>query len=176
MCENVIGEVKMKKNRKYQNIIINCVIGLLFVNLIIYILFLSKPLLNSDSAFIVDYAKEVIKIKSLFPRTWINTNDFWVYSLIPLISVFIKLGIKLIYARQIAVLIQTGILFAIIYDLYNKQLKDKMGGKIIILLLLGGISGQVFFEMYGHATYGSIVFYMFLELWLFIKYLGKKKI
>ena len=46
---------------------------------------------------------------------------------------------------------------------------------MILLLLLSGISGQFFFEMYADATYGSIVFYMLLEIWLFIKHLSNKK-
>ena len=156
--------------------LINTLIFLLIVNLFIYIFFGSKALMNSDSAFIVDYSLEQIRTHSFFPKNWVNTNDFWVYSLIPLITIFLKLGLNLFLSRQLSVFIQTCLIFLILYDLFKKQLKDKTGFKIILLLFLSGISGQFIFEVYGDATYGSIIFYMILELWLFIKYLNDKKI
>lgn len=160
--------------KKYNNIL-NIFLLLLAINLIIYIFLGSKALMNSDSAFIVDYSLEQLKTKSFFPKSWVNTNDFWVYSLIPLITIFIKLGFSLFLSRQFSVLIQTVLLFLILFDLYKKQLNDKKSFKIILLLLLSGISGQFIFEMFGDATYGSIIFYMVLELWLFIRYLNSSK-
>ena len=109
--------VKFVKNN-YEKVL-NIAIIILIINVIIYILFGSKALLNSDSSFIVDYSLEQIKTKSIFPKNWVNTNDFWIYSLIPLITIFLKFGISLFMSRQLSVLIQTIIFFFIIYDFFN---------------------------------------------------------
>ncbi len=155
--------------------IINIMLLLMMVNLLIYILYGSKSQLNSDSTFIVDYANEQIRTHSLFPKNWINANDFWIYSLIPLINIFLKVGFNFFMSRQISVLIQSILLFTLLIDLFKNQLKNKTGLKIILLLFLSGISSQFLFELFGDATYGSIIFYMLFELWLFIKYIKKPK-
>lgn len=169
------------KNNKVINIIYISSIVLLSIHLIVYIMSLSKVLMNSDSAFIVDYALEAIKYKSFFPKNWVNSNDFWIYSLIPLIIpvLVITKGTHLFLARQIAVLIQTFLLFLLLYDLFKNYIgvkrKNNNSWKIIFLLLLSGVSGQFFFELYGDATYGSIILYMVLEIWLYFKYLKTTK-
>ena len=173
----------MKKAINYVNNNMNkfvfILISVLVLNLVFYIFVGSKALINSDSSFVVDYAIEQIETKSLFPKTWINSNDFWIYSLIPIITPFVKLGVNLFVSRQIAVFVQTILFFILLYDFYKKVFEDKKGLLIMMLLFLSGISGQFMYEMYGDATYGTIVFYMLLCLWLFIKYIksdySKKK-
>ena len=150
--------------------IIIIVISVLILNLLFYIFVGSKAIINSDSTFIVDYSIEQIETKSIFPTTWVNSNDFWIYSLIPVITPLIRMGVSLFASRQIAVLLQTLAFFLLLYDFYKKVFNDKKGMIIMILMFLSGISGQFMYEMYGDATYGTIVFYMLLALWLFIKY------
>lgn len=81
---------KKNTNFNYLKIINYALLLLLVLHTLFYILYASRALLNSDSTFIVDYALEAIKYKTLFPKTWANTNDFWIYSLIPLIIGFLK--------------------------------------------------------------------------------------
>ena len=150
--------------------IIIIVISVLILNLLFYIFVGSKAIINSDSTFIVDYSIEQIETKSIFPTTWVNSNDFWIYSLIPIITPLIRMGVSLFASRQIAVLLQTLAFFLLLYDFYKKVFNDKKGMIIMILMFLSGVSGQFMYEMYGDATYGTIVFYMLLALWLFIKY------
>ena len=150
--------------------IIYLCLSVLVVNLIFYIFVGSKAIINSDSTFVIDYAIEQIETKSLFPDTWVHSNDFWFYSLIPIITPLIKIGVNFFLSRQIAVFIQTVLFFVLLYDFYKKVFNDKNGFIIMLLLLLSGISGQFMSEMFGDATYGTIVFYMLLELCLFIKY------
>ena len=145
-------------------------LSIMVVNLIFYIFIGSKVIINSDSSFIIDYSIEQIETNSIFPTTWINSNDFWIYSLIPIITPLIRMGVSLFASRQIAVLLQTLAFFLLLYDFYKKVFNDKKGMIIMILMFLSGISGQFMYEMYGDATYGTIVFYMLLALWLFIKY------
>ena len=159
--------------------IVFIVISVLILNLLFYIFVGSKAIINSDSTFIVDYSIEQIETKSIFPVTWVNSNDFWIYSLIPIMTPLIKLGVNLFISRQIAVFIQTIAFFILLYDFYKKVFNDKKGLIIMVLMFLSGVSGQFMYEMYGDATYGTIVFYMLLCLWLFIKYVksdfSKKK-
>ena len=61
----------------------------LAIHLIFYTFVSSRAFINSDSTFIVDYSVEILKTGKIFPRNWVNTNDFWIYSLIPLITVFL---------------------------------------------------------------------------------------
>ena len=150
--------------------IIIIVISVLILNLLFYIFVGSKAIINSDSTFIVDYSIEQIETKSIFPTTWVNSNDFWIYSLIPIITPLIRMGVSLFASRQIAVLLQTLAFFLLLYDFYKKVFNDKKGMIIMTLMFLSGVSGQFMYEMYGDATYGTIVFYMLLALWLFIKY------
>lgn len=163
------------KSNKIINYLIYGLIIISIVHLIWYIFIGSKGLMNSDSSFIVDYSLEQINSHSFFPKNWVNINDFWVYSLIPLMTVFIKFGFSLFFSRQLSVFIQTFLMFAIIFNLFNKQLDLKNGLKVVLLLLLSGVSGQFFFEIFGDATYGSIVFYIVLEIWLFVRYLNNNK-
>jgi len=160
---------------KMIDVAIYAIIILSIVFMIIYIFKGSKGLMNSDSSFIVDYSIEQIRTHSFFPADWANSNDFWVYSLIPMITIFIKLGCSLFAARQLSVFIQTIAIFLLLIDLFKKQFEDKKGLKIILLLLLSGVSGQFIFELYGDATYGSIIFYMLLEIWLIIRFLKTSK-
>ena len=156
--------------KKNINTFIYIVMGVLALQLIVYIFKGSVAWLNGDSCFIVDYSLDQIATKSFFPSTWYNSNDFWVYSLIPFITIFIKMGFSLLLSRQLSVFLQTILLFLVLYDLYNNCLKDKNGLKIVFLLLLSGISGQFIFEVFGDATYGTIIFYMLIGLWLYIRY------
>ena len=161
--------------KKNDEKIINIVLILLSINVVFYIFLFCKSLLNSDSSFIVDYSLEQIRTKSIFPINWYNSNDFWIYSLIPLITLFLKIGIGVFASRQISVFIQTIFFFWLIYDFYKNSLNDKKGLKIFLLLILSGISGQMMFELYGDATYATIILYMLLELHLFIKYFKSTK-
>ena len=43
------------------------------------------------------------------------------------------------------------------------------------MLLLTGVSGQFSFELFGDASYGSIIFYMVVSLWLITKYIKNNK-
>lgn len=142
--------------------------------LIIYILFGCKSLLNSDSTFVVDYALEQINTKSFFPEGWYETNDFWIYSLIPIITPLIKIGFSLFAARQTAVLIQSIVLFILLFKIFYEK-KNKSLFLIPGLLIISGISGQVLFEVFGDATYGTIIVYMLLSLYFMIEYLTKNK-
>ncbi len=164
----------MKKFFKFisnnQDKIIYICMSIMVVNLIFYILFGCKALMNSDSTFFVDYSLEQIETKSIFPNTWVHTNDFWFYSLLPVMTPLIKMGVDFFLSRQIAVLVQTIVFFIILYDFYKKVFDDKKGMIIMFLIFLSGVSGQFMSEMYADATYGTVVFYMLLELWLFIKY------
>ena len=160
---------------KILNIIIYSCLALFIIHLITYIFVGSKGLMNSDSSFITDYSLEQIKNHKVFPRLWVNTNDFWVYSLIPCITVFIKFGCSLFFSRQLTVLIQSVLLILVAYDLFKNQLGLKKSTKLILLLLLSGLSGQILFEIFGDATYGTIIFYMLLEVWICIKYLKNSK-
>ncbi len=146
-------------------------LSIMVVNLIFYIFVGSKVIINSDSSFIIDYSIEQIETNSIFPTTWINSNDFWIYSLIPIVTPFIKMGVDFFISRQIAVFVQTVLFFVLLYDFYKRCFNDKKGLIIMLLLFLSGISGQFMSEMYGDATYGTIVIYMLLELCLFIKYI-----
>ena len=168
----------MKKDRKTKSffsklidVVIYTSIVFSIVFMIVYIFKGSKGLMNSDSSFIVDYSIEQIRTHSFFPPDWANSNDFWVYSLIPMITVLIKLGCSLFAARQLSVFVQTIAIFMVLINLFKKQFEDKKGLKIILILLLSGVSGQFIFEVFGDATYGSIIFYMLLEIWLLIRYL-----
>lgn len=151
--------------------IIYIALSIMVVNLIFYIFVGSKVIMNSDSSFIIDYSIEQIETNSLFPTTWIHSNDFWMYSLIPIVTPFVKMGVDLFTSRQIAVFVQTVLFFVLLYDFYKRCFNDKKGLIIMLLIFLSGISGQFMSEMYGDATYGTIVFYMLLELCLFIKYI-----
>ena len=150
--------------------IIYLCLSILVLNLLFYIFVGSKVIMNSDSTFVVDYSIEQIETNSIFPTTWINSNDFWMYSLIPIITPFVKMGVNLFTSRQIAVLVQTILFFVLLYDFYKRVFNDKKGFIMMLFIFLSGISGQFMSEMFGDATYGTIVFYMLLELCLFIKY------
>ena len=151
------------------NKLILIVMSVLLVNLVFYIFVGSKALINSDSTFFIDYALEQIETKSLFPTTWVHTNDFWFYSLIPIITPLIKLGVSFFTSRQIAVFVQTILFLLLLYDFYKKLFDDKKGA--IIMFILTGISGQFMSEMYGDASYGTVVIFMLFELWLLFKYI-----
>ena len=162
----------LKKNKKT---LMWITISTLSLFVIWYTFVLCKCIMSSDSAFVIDYVEEMFKYKSLFPKTWINSNDFWIYSLIPLIAIFMKLNIGMFMSRQISVIIQTVILFALIIQLF-KTLKIKKGILAFIVLLLSGVSAQFMFEMFGDGTYTSITIYILLGLLMFIKYFQTKKI
>lgn len=168
--------MKKDKLNLLLNIAIYILIAICSINLVYYIFVGSKALLNSDSWFVVDYAKEAIKYKTLFPKSWANTNDFWVYSLIPMIIPFLKMGVSVFLSRQIPVLIQTILLVLIIFDLNRRITKNFMSNLLIILLIVSGLSGQVMFELFGDATYGTIIFFMILELYLFVLMIQSKKV
>ena len=165
----------MKKVLEFINNNINKLILIVFsvlaVNMIFYILVGSKALINSDSTFFIDYALEQIETKSIFPTTWVHTNDFWFYSLIPIITPLIKLGVNFFISRQIAVLVQTILFFLLLYDFYKKLFDDKKGAIIMFVIFLTGVSGQFMSEMYGDASYGTVVIFMLLELWLLFNYM-----
>ena len=156
--------------KEHYGLIITILICILVLPFIFYIFVGSKAWMNQDSSFIVDYAIEVLETHSIFPNTWYNSNDFWIYSLIPMITIFIKMGMSLFFSRQLSVLIQSVILFLVLYDLFHSMMKDHEGFKIVILMLLSGISGQFIFEVFGDATYGTIILFMLMSIWLFIKY------
>lgn len=152
--------------------IVFCSLG---IHLLLYIFVFSKALLNSDSAFIVDYALEAIKYNTIFPKTWANTNDFWIYSLIPIIIPFIKMGFSLFLSRQFAVLIQTLGLIILVISFYKTFFNEHKSWIIFLIILLSGISGQFMFEMFSDATYGTIVLFILLEIYLAFKYIKEKK-
>ena len=122
----------MKRN----SLIMKIIFLALFINLLVYILYGSKALLNSDSAFFVDFSIEQLETGKVFPITWINTNDFWVYSLIPFITPFIKFGLGIYISRQLSVLIQTFFFISVIYYFYKYIMNDKKGLKIFLLKCL----------------------------------------
>ena len=159
--------VHLYKNNKNKLYVI--LFAFLALHLVFYIFIGCKAFINSDSTFIVDYSLEQIETGKFFPPNWVHGNDFWVYSLIPLITIFIKMGIGLFTSRQIAALVQSILLIMLLFDLFYKEMKDRTGGKIAILLILSGVSGLFAFEIFGDATYGTIVFFMLLEVLLFIK-------
>lgn len=165
-----------KRNINKTKLIYLILFSILFIYLTLYIFVFSKSLMNSDSAYMVEYSLEQIKTKTFLLHNWANTNDFWVYSLIPLITIFLKFGFSMFIARQAAVFIQTIAIFLIVFDLYKKEVKDTFGLIVVMLLMITGVSSNVMFEMYGDAAYGSIFFYMILILWLTIKYFRTKKI
>lgn len=162
----------VKKNYK---MLLSIVFVSLFLYLVYYILFASRSLLNSDSAFFVDYSLEVLKYKQIFPRTWVNTNDFWIYSLIPFITIFIKCGINFYFSRQLAVLVQTIIFFIILYDFMKNVLNLKKEFFIFVFIIITGISSQFMFEVFSDASYGTIILFMLLSLSSFCKFLQKGK-
>ena len=156
--------------KKNINKIFYIFIGLFLIQAIIYIFIGAKSWLNSDSTFVVDYAVEMLESHSIFPKTWINSNDFWIYSLCPFIAIFIKCGINLYTSRQLSVFIQTIVFLYILYDFCHTCFKDKLGTKTIFFIILSGISGEFIFELLGDGTYTTIILFMLLELTLFIKY------
>ena len=160
----------MKYIKEHFQLFMTCLICFFIVFLLFYIFIGSKSWMNQDSAFFVDYAIEVIESNSLFPGTWYNSNDFWVYSLVPLISIFIKMGVNLFLSRQLSVFIQSIVLFLLLYDLFHNIMKDHEGFKIVVLMLLSGISGQFIFEVFGDASYGTIILFMLAGIWAYIKY------
>lgn len=173
---NLIGEGNMiNKLKKNYNKLIYALLIICIINVLIYIFKGARVWLNADSTFLVDYSIEQIRTRSIFPAEWFHCNDFWIYSLIPLMTVFIKLGVSLFLSRQFSVFIQSILLILILVDLYKNCLNDKKGLLITLLLILSGVSGQFIFEIFGDATYGTIVFYMLLELWLYYKYLKTSK-
>ena len=96
--------------------IVYIALSIMVVNLIFYIFVGSKVIINSDSSFIVDYSMEQIETKSIFPTTWINSNDFWIYSLIPIVTPFVNMGVDLFISRQIAVFVQTILFFVLLRE------------------------------------------------------------
>ena len=107
----------------------------LSIFLVAYIFVGCKNVLNSDSAFITDYSQEQIRTGNIFPEGWNETNDFWIYSLIPIITPLLKLGFGLFAARQTAVLIQSVVLFALLFKLFYEKNNKKtflVPGLIII--------------------------------------------
>ena len=160
----------MKYIKEHFQTLITVLICMLIIPMLIYIFVGFKSWMNTDSAIVVEYAIEAIETHTLLPTTWYNCNDFWVYSLVPLIVVFIKMGFSLFYARQLSAFIQSIILFYVLYELLHNTLKDKEGFKIVVLMLLSGISGQFIFEVFGDANYGTIILYMLFSLLLFVKY------
>lgn len=163
----------IKDKNRIENILTLFAWIILGAFLIYYIMIGCRSVLNSDSSFIVDYSLEQINTKRLFPTNWVESNDFWIYSLIPLITPLIKCGFSLLIARQTAVLIQSVMIFFLLFKIfYNKIQKYKF--LIPTLIFLSGISGQMLFEVFGDATYGSIIFFMLLILYLSITYLNTK--
>lgn len=146
----------------------------LTILLIIYILYGSKVVMNSDSAFITDYSLEQIRTLRIFPTGWMESNDFWIYSLIPLITLFVKTGISLFASRQFAVLFQSIFLFFILFKIFYSK-KEKNNFLIPGLIIISGISGQMLFEIFGDATYGSIIVYILFTLYIFMKYINAQK-
>lgn len=142
--------------------------------MVFYILKGSKSFINYDASFLVDYCLEQIRTNSLFPINWFETNDFWLYSLIPLINIFIRLGINLFTSRQLAVLIQSIIIFIVLYKVFYDG-KNKNSYWIPGLLLISGISGQITYEIFGDGAYGTLLLWMLLVLLNVTRYLEKNK-
>ena len=163
------------KLKKFYRILLNTLIVIFIINIMIYIFRGCRAWLNDDSTFLVNYSLEQISNNSFFPAEWYHCNDFWIYSLIPLVTMFIKFGFSLFLSRQFSVFIQTAIFFLLLIDFYKNTLNDKKGLMFVLLMLLSGVSGQFFFEMYGDATYATIIFYMLLELNLYLKYIKTNK-
>lgn len=166
----------MKKN-KFKLLLILGYLILIF-QLVIFIMIGTKSLINSDSTFIVDYSAEIIRTGKLFPKLWVNTNDFWIYSLIPFITIFLKIGLKFYMSRQLAVLLQSILIFVFMYDISKNTTKNKKNNlfSISALLILSGITGQFAFEVFGDATYGTIILFMLIAVDIFIRYISTKKI
>lgn len=168
---------------KLKNINVKKVINILLIiwfvmlgaHLVLYTLKFTKSLLNSDSCFFVDYSLQSIKEHTLFPKNWVNTNDFWVYSLIPNIIIFIKMGFSLFMSRQLACLVQSLLFLLLLYYFCKKFYKNNISKFIVFSLFLSGVSGAFMFEMFGDATYGTIVFFMLIALYLFTSYLENYK-
>ncbi len=175
----MIGVTVVNKNVLFNRIVrillIACFV-LLGIHTIFYILVASKSLINSDSAFIVDYALEAIKSNSLFPKDWVNTNDFWVYSLIPIIIPFIKMGVSLYLSRQFAVIIQTIALILLVIRFYSVLFDKAKSYIIFLIILLTGISGHFMFELFSDATYGTVILFMIFLVYLTFNYLKNGKI
>ncbi|MBR3280721.1 MAG: hypothetical protein IKI57_02580 [Clostridia bacterium] len=162
----------MKKNTiDIKNIAYIVLLSFLIIHLIFYTFVGSKTYMNGDSTFIIDYSVEQIKTGKIFPENYIHANDFWIYSLIPILTPLIKLGCNFLLSRQIAVFVQSVLLILLVIDLFGREIKDKTGLKIALILLLSSISGQFVHEIFGDASYGTVVFYMLLEMLLFIKIL-----
>lgn len=142
--------------------------------LALYILKGCRSFLNYDAAFLVDYASEQIRTKSIFPTDWYETNDIWVYSLVPMINIFIRLGVNLFLSRQIPVLIQTIAIFIFLYKIFYDK-KDKYSFWIPGLILLSGISGQITYDLFGDGEYGTLLLWMLVAIWCVQNYLEKNK-
>lgn len=166
--------MKKETKKKVIDIAIISAWAVLGILLIYYILCGCRAVLNYDSAFIVDYSLEQIRTGSIFPTNWCETNDFWIYSLIPFITFFIKCGAGLFQARQMAALIQSVVIFVLLFRLFYDK-KDKNNFLIPGLILVSGISGQVLFEIFGDATYGTILACILLILDFAITYLKNQK-
>jgi len=164
----------MEKNTKFEDKLLIGIWIVMGIFLIYYILFGCRVVLNSDSAFVADYSLEQIRTSSIFPKEWYETNDFWIYSLIPIITPLIKFGISVFTSRQIAVLIQSIVLFILLFKVFYDK-KQKSNFLIPGLIILSGISGQMLFEVFGDATYGTIIVYMLLILHFVIEYLKNNK-
>ena len=160
------------KNNKYKNVIYWILLSVLLLHLVFYIFVGFKAFMNGDSTFFIDYSVEQIQSGKVFPENWVHANDFWIYSLIPIMTPLIKLGCEVVLSRQIAAFIQSVLLVLLIIDLFGREIKDKTGLKIALVLIVSGISGQFIFEIFGDATYGTIAFYMLLEVLLFMKALN----
>ena len=171
----MIMEKIMKFYEKYKNVLFIVFLLFLVAYLTFYIFVGCKYYINSDSTFFIDYSIEQIETGEFFPKYWIHGNDFWIYSLIPLLTLFIKLGIGLFTSRQLVVFIQSIFLIMLIVDLFNRETKNKIGSKIALMLIMSGVSGMFVFELFRDATYGTVMFYMLLEVLLFIKILNKPK-
>ena len=165
----------MKFLKKSKKIFMALIIGILSAYLLWYTLRLCRCLMNSDTAYIIDYVELMFKYKSLFPKTWVNTNDFWVYSLIPQLALFMKLGINMFLSRQLSVIVQNIALFATILYFF-KTINIKKGVFEFFVLIMSGVSAQFMFEMYGDGTYATIILFILLAIILFIKYLKTNKI
>ena len=166
----------MKKETKKKIIDIAIISSWVILSLLLiyYILCGCRAVLNYDSAFIVDYSLEQIRTGSIFPNNWCETNDFWIYSLIPFITFFIKCGLGLFQSRQLAALIQGIVIFILLFRLFYDK-KDKNNFLIPGLILVSGISGQVLLEIFGDATYGTILACILLILDFAITYLKNQK-
>lgn len=78
-------------------------------------------------------------------------------------------------SRQIAAYIQAIAIFLIMYDIFVCLLKNKKGFSILFMLIATGISGQFMFEVFGDATYGTIILLSILELDLYLRFMRKEK-